>query len=695
MIGYTEKYFTEDGSVWFPIMGEYEFSRTERGEWEKGIAKMKALGINTVQTYVIWLHHEEVKGHFNFRGNNNLRAFIRLVKEAKMKMCLRVGPWVHAELRGGGFPDWVYESGYKPRQNDSAYFADVERYFREIYLQCKGYFASEGGPIFSIQVENEYRRYIAGSSEESNKHINILIKMLCDIGFDVPIYIGTAWGNSVTGEALPTWGEYAAQPWEQHAGELPANSAYLIGTNPNEVPVGEYKERPAALGENELVKTNVPYLTIEQGSGNQPTKLRRPIVTGEDNGAMLFCRLAQGLVGIGYYVFHGGINPVGVLSTTEEYRDEEYMNTRYGYFCDLAERNYDFQGAVSMYNRITENGRELKIWNTFANEFKEILCKADVKLGEGNATDPEDLDSPRYSVRKSGSSGFLFYNNYLRRRKMPSKEIKGFSFDAENEKIILPDVVLGDGEYMAFPFNLPFGNCVLRYATATPLCTLNGDTVVLFNKIGKAQYDSTGGKVIVINKEEARNSFKIKASGREYLIITEAELYPEGEKLRFEYAKEPTLKIYPRPIAINGFDYVGDCGDFAVFKAEDERSSVGASYRESERTSEYTDYTVRVAYGEEIAEEAYLGIDFDADLAEIYIDGEKVNDMFYTGVPFEVSMRYHGFPREFVVRLFPLEKDREIYLEKQPRYDGAVACSLNGVSIETVKSIFMEIKNEI
>ena len=589
----------------------------------------------------------------------------------------------------------MYESDYEPRKNDARYFADVERYFKEIYTQCKGYFASEGGPIFSIQVENEYRRYTAGSSEESNKHINTLIKMLREIGFDVPVYIGTAWGNSVTGEALPTWGEYAAQPWEQHPEELPANSAYLIGTNPNEVPVGEYKERPVALGENELVRANVPYLTIEQGSGNQPTRLRRPIVTGEDNGAMVFCRLAQGLVGIGYYVFHGGINPVGALSTTQEYRDEEYMNTRYGYFCDLAERNYDFQGAVSMYNRITENGRELKIWDTFANEFKEILCKADVTLGVGNATDPEDLTSPRYSVRKYGSSGFLFYNNYLRRKKMPAKEIKNFTFDADGEKITFPDTVIEYGEYMAYPFNIPFGSSVLKFATATPLCRLNEDTLILFNKEGRAEYEATGGKVIVITKEDAKNAFKVKISGKEYLIITEAEIYPDGERLRFEYAKTPALKIYPQPDIIEGFECIGSCGEFALYEAEDERASVGVLYSEAERTEEYADYKVRVAYGEDMPEEAYLGIDFDADIAEIYIDGEKVNDMFYTGVPFEVSMRYHGFPKEFTVRLYPLEKSREIYLERTPRYDGDVASSLSGISVEIAKSFILEVKNEI
>ena len=250
MISYNEKFFTENGKPWFPIMGEYEYSRTERGEWKKGILKMKSLGLNALQTYCIWLHHEEIKGHFNFRGNNNLRAFIRLVKDAGMKLCLRVGPWVHAELRSGGFPDWIYEQGYRPRTNDPAYLADVEKYFREIYKQCRGYFLSQGGPIFSIQIENEMRWHTAGNREESEKHMNNLIGMLKKIGFDVPIYFATAWGNSVTGEALATWGEYAAQPWEQHTDELPANIAYLIGSNPNEVPVGEYKERPAALGSN-------------------------------------------------------------------------------------------------------------------------------------------------------------------------------------------------------------------------------------------------------------------------------------------------------------------------------------------------------------------------------------------------------------------------------------------------------------
>jgi hypothetical protein len=545
-------------------------------------------------------------------------------------------------------------------------------------------------------VENEFRWHTAGSREEGERHFDILMKMMRDIGFDVPIYFATAWGNAVTGEAMPTWGEYAAQPWEQNADELPPNVAYIIGSNPNEVPVGEYKERPTALGENKYARANVPYMTIEQGAGNQPTRLRRPIVTGEDNGAMLLCRLAQGLMGIGYYVFHGGINPVGALSTTQEYRNEEYMKTRDGYFCDLAERNYDFQGAVSMYNRITENGRELKIWNSFATEFKDILCKADVTLCEKNATDPSDLTSPRWSQRRLGDSGFLFFNNYMRRYTMPEKKISGFVFKTESECIALPDVSLTDGEFMAYPFNLRFGNANLRYATATPLCILNNDTVVLFNRDGAAEYDLAGdGRVIVLKKEDAKNSFKITLSGKEYLVLTDGEIYEDKKGYRFEYTCDPVLKIYPNPDALCGFEFLGCDGEFAIYSlVGEEKKSAGVRYKETYRGKEYAEYTVNVAYGDREFDNVYLHFDFSADLAEIYIDGEKVNDMYYTGVPFEVGMAYHSFPEEIVVRLYPLEEGREIYLEKKPRYENGIAMSLDGVSIECVGSTYIKIEKE-
>ena len=72
-ITYNEKHFMKDGKPWFPVMGEFEYSRCDNRFWKDGILKMKALGCDVVQSYVIWLHHEEIEGKYNFRGNNNLR----------------------------------------------------------------------------------------------------------------------------------------------------------------------------------------------------------------------------------------------------------------------------------------------------------------------------------------------------------------------------------------------------------------------------------------------------------------------------------------------------------------------------------------------------------------------------------------------------------------------------------------------
>ena len=90
-----------------------------------------------------------------------------------------------------------------------------------------------------------------------------------------------------------------------------------------------------------------------------------------------------------------------------------------------------------------------------------------------------------------------------------------------------------------------------------------------------------------------------------------------------------------------------------------------------------------------------LRLDFSADLADIIIDGEKVNDMLYTGIPFEVSMRYHGFPREICVRLHPLLESDTVYLEKIPKYNSGVACSLDGIEISRIECEYFHLNNEL
>ena len=73
--GFTKKYLTKDEKPWFPVMGEIHFSRYRADLWEESLRKMKAGGLSIASVYVIWIHHEEEEGKFDFTGNRNLHDF--------------------------------------------------------------------------------------------------------------------------------------------------------------------------------------------------------------------------------------------------------------------------------------------------------------------------------------------------------------------------------------------------------------------------------------------------------------------------------------------------------------------------------------------------------------------------------------------------------------------------------------------
>jgi beta-galactosidase len=101
-LGINSRYLTLDGKPWFPVMGEFHYSRYPAGEWEDELLKMKAGGIRIVSTYIFWIHHEEVEGQFDWSGQRDLRRFVELAARSGLYVWVRVGPWAHGEVRNGG-----------------------------------------------------------------------------------------------------------------------------------------------------------------------------------------------------------------------------------------------------------------------------------------------------------------------------------------------------------------------------------------------------------------------------------------------------------------------------------------------------------------------------------------------------------------------------------------------------------------
>lgn len=693
MITYDNICYYKDGLPWCPVMGEFQYSRTDWRYWKEGLAKMKATGINTVASYVFWLHHEEIKGKFNFRGNCNLRKFVREIKESGMLMCLRIGPWVHAEARNGGFPDWLYEEPCKRRSNDSLYMQYVERLFRELYKQCEGYMYKDGGPIFAIQVENEYAQWGKQSDDFGDVHINALIELLKKIGFDVPVYMATGWGQSAVGNAVSVWGAYAEAPWEMEYGELTPRFGYLISPNPNDCDIGSDTGKKKM--DADISEITGPYSTVELGAGIQVTKARRPVISGADNGAITLCRLASGASGLGYYVYHGGMNPVGILTSLQEYRKDyqEGEELDPGFCCDLPELNYDFQGAISQYVRIKESGLELKLWNYFVQEFP--IVDMFVEYPEDNATQENDLQSLRYSVRERDGVGYLFFNNYVRHYDLPERNFKNFEVQASGEKIVFPQIRIKNKEYVAYPFNMKLGNALLKYATATPFCVLNGKDYVFWTTDGNADYCIEGnmdGKIITLTKSDALRAYKFHIDGQERLFIADGELYESEAGLRYVFSDNPKIKVYP-PLKKTPEEFMrsGEENDFAVYTKSFQSEPIEARIISQKKTAEYTDYVVDIDYKLCASENVFLYVDYEGDRLDLCIDGEKVNDHFYMGVDFEIGLRHYNYPKQVCLRVYPLDEKTDIYVEKVPTYRNGKALNLLGVKIERLHCITLKL----
>lgn len=676
-ITYNKKHYIKDGKPWFPIMGEYQYSRQDRRLWKDGIAKMKACGVDVVASYVFWLHHEEIEGQFKFDGNHSLRAFLEEIKSQGLLFCLRLGPWIHAEARNGGFPDWIYDKCKTPRSNDEDYLFYVKRYFERLYKECEGLFLEDGGPIFSIQVENEYSQWGFQSDTIGDVHINKLIDMLNEIGYKVPIYYATGWGKAAIGKALSVWGGYPEAPWEHDNGELEPMGAYVISFNPNDAHIGS--DTGTKNIDEDVRDYPYPFSTVELGGGIQPTKVRRPVVeTGEEIGAVSLCKLASGAGSLGYYVFGGGFNPVGKLSTFQEYRIEDPIIS--GFCCDLAEINYDFQAPLSQYGCYGKGYKDLKLINYFVKDFEQELCNTTTTINEDCGTSPLDLTSPRYSYRLNNGSGFMFVNNFVRRYDLPDRE---FAVTLDNGKT--QTLKINNKEYGWFPINLKLqGGGEIKFANVCPLMKVNGDYV--FYTINDNPYfvanaeDLQGftGNIITISRDDALNSFKFNYQGKERLIITNGELFERDGNLVLQATETPVLKVYPAlERAPEGFVKLGENQGFEIYAKSDD-FSLEIKAEKINETNDYAEYKLNVPKINGV--NAFMYIDYLGDSLNFYANGVKVNDHFYLGVPFKVGLFHHGLDSEYTLKIYPHYDSDFKYLQNPIKTENGKALKLNGIT---------------
>jgi len=465
-IGVNARYLTMDGKPWLPVMGEFHYSRYPESEWESEILKMKAGGVQIVSTYVIWIHHEEVEGQFDWTGQRDLRRFVNLCARHGLYVYLRIGPWVHGEVRNGGLPDWLLREG-PTRNSNSEFLSYVQIFDTQIAQQIPGLLWKDGAPIIGIQLENEY----AGKNrEDAEQYILKLKRMAIESGMDTPLYSVTAWGDAVVppGAVLPMYGGYPDAPWDTTSNDLPASEVYAFRFSSRlDGNTEKFSAAPAVNGDP---REPYPFLTAEVGGGVQDTYRRRPIVSPDDIAAMCPVFLGSGVNLLGFYMYHGGENPDGRLSTLQESKAT-------GFPTDVPVKSYDFQAPLGEFGDERSSFRRLKLFTYFLYDFGEALAPMTVHAPSKRPENPQDLSLPRLSVRSSGDSGFIFLNNHVRHQTMPGRNDFQVTIKLPRETLKVPDIpfTIPNGAYLMWPFNLDMKGVRLKYSTAQLFTRLAGN----------------------------------------------------------------------------------------------------------------------------------------------------------------------------------------------------------------------------
>jgi len=736
------RYLSLDGKPWLPVMGEFHFSRYPEKYWQEELLKMKAGGVQVVAAYVFWIHHEEIEGQFDWTGQRDLRHFVELCAQDGLYVYLRIGPWDHGEARNGGFPDWLVNKKMPLRRNDPEYLKYVSRLYSQIGRQVKGQFWQDGGPILGVQLENEYGGSGPGAGAE---HLAELKRLAIAGGITPPLFSITGWPENTfpAQEFFPVFGGYPDDFWSDGLVDNPPSPVYMFAKYRY---AGDMAAIAAGDSAGKVDLRPYPFFTAESGGGMQVAYHRRPLIQPGDIAPLVVTSLGSGVNLFGYYVFQGGANPTGKLTTLQE-------STASGYPNELPQVSYDFQAPLGQYGQERESFRKIKSLHLFLQCFGQDLA---VMAPYAPAQEPRsaaDSAIARVRLRAKGDRGFLFVNNYVRQLEMP--EHRGFQAQIKlpSGSVNVPDrpIDVPANSSFIWPLNLDLGVGTLRYSTAQLLTRLDKDgestwfffaipgmrtefafdtgsiisvqassgsvtrtresTLVEGAEPGKETMLQVVGKdgrktrILLLTEGQAEQFWRVSLAGQDTVLLSAADIFagdegvhlrsvdpsriaasifvPSGGKDGHPLWQEQKWKIEPRKI-----DFAWEQSREAAPRPPVRKSAQGrAAAPEDSEFAGAAAWTIKVpAQSMTGLSDIFLRIHYAGDVARLYRDGRLLDDDFFNGRVWEIGLKRflpESFGQKLELEVLPL-------LRKAPIYLDARAWVLIGSQQQTAKVMAVE-----
>ena len=293
--------FLLDGKPFQMISGEMHAPRIPREYWRARMKMARAMGLNTVGTYVFWNAHEPVPGKYDFSGNNDIAEFVKIAGEEGLFVVLRPSPYVCAEWEFGGYPWWLLkDKTMKVRSQDPKFLTAYKNYITQIAKQLVPLQVTHGGNILMVQFENEY-----GSYSDDKVYLDINQKLFRQVGFDGVLFTCD--------------------------GETQMPKGYLPGFLPAVNGLEDPQQVKALI--NKYHDGKGPYYVAEWYPGwFDDWSKKHADVSGKDAAAKLDKILSAG-ISINMYMFHGG--------TTRGFMNGANMNRQNPYSPQVSSYDYD------------------------------------------------------------------------------------------------------------------------------------------------------------------------------------------------------------------------------------------------------------------------------------------------------------------------------------------------------------------
>ena len=613
-----------------PAMGEVHYSRIPADEWQEEVMKMKEGGITIIACYIFWNHIEEIEGQYDWSGQRNLRSFLEICKEAQLPVVIRIGPFCHGEVRNGGIPDWVFTKGCRTRSEDKLFLSLTERFYRQIFTQVQGLQWKDGGPVIAAQFDNEYRG--------RGSYLMALKDIAKRIGFDLPFYTRTGWPELSSpvpfGEMIPLYGDYADGFWDRSTKEGAGDyyKAFNFHEGRSSTAIASEQLTYDANGSQEKV-SQYPYFTCELGGGMMTSYHRRVYLYPEDAYSMAIVKLGSGSNLLGYYMYHGGTNPEGKLTTLNE--TQRTIATNYN---DLPVKTYDFQAPLNEFGQRNPHYYLLRKLHLFIHDYASILAPMEAVYPNPQDIRQGDDSFLRWSYREKDGSAFVFINNYERFQDLKAKT--GVQFDVCGVKFPQKPITIPAKTACIFPVNIDG----IRYATAQLVTHRNGN-IYLQQVAGIPTEIAIDGKVLKNLKPKGaqtpvyKNIFLIDAETAGKLFLKEVENNKQIATIKYNKEREAAPS---RTITIGANKAAEEPSDADFGKA--------------------ATYTIELPTDHN----GLLCIQYYGDCARLYDGDTLLDDNFYNGREFQYGLwRLPASTTRLTLRILPIQPDMPVYFPRE------------------------------